>query len=108
MRNISKVLTLIVAMFVSVSAVAGEISVKLQYKDGSTCGKCKVTNDFNNKEAYTNSSGVATVDVGSADRKVTIYVGGNGAACAKAGESVSITVKSHLLGSVSAIDGKGC
>ncbi|MCX7113371.1 MAG: hypothetical protein NTX45_25335 [Proteobacteria bacterium] len=108
MRNISKAFILIVAMLVSVSVVAGEITVKLQYKDGSSCGKCKVTNNFNNKEAYTNSSGVAAVDVGSADRKVTIYVGGNGAACAKAGESVSIKVKSHLFGKVSAIDGKGC
>ncbi len=108
MRNISKTLALIATLSLSLPAVAGDITVKLNYQDGSKCGGCRVSNDYNFKDVFTDDSGVAHMDVGSAERKVTVYVGGSGAACARAGESGSITVKSDAFGSISAVNGRGC
>ncbi len=77
---------------------AGTIAVTLVYEDGSKCAGCTVSNDWNHKNSFTDKNGTASVDVGTADRDVQIYVGGAAAACAKAGESVTVKIKSIGLG----------
>lgn len=74
----------------------GPIKVTLEDENGSksaNANTCGISNDYNFKEFCTDANGVAQVDVNDADRVVQIYVGGMAAACAKSGESITITVK---------------
>ncbi len=90
------------------SAWADTIRVKLEYNDGSLCVGCGVKNDYNFNEVFTNNDGIARVDVGSANRRVTIYVGGTGAACVRPGDSITIKVKGCGFVSTCPIYGGGC
>jgi hypothetical protein len=72
----------------------GPIKVTLEDEGGAkSANTCGISNDYNFKESCTDASGVAQVDVGDADRVVQLYVKGTAAACARSGESVTITVK---------------
>jgi hypothetical protein len=73
----------------------------------SRCRNECVKNDYNGKEACLDSDGVAIVDVGDASGKVTIYVGGKSAGCARAGETITIIVKNTTYG-VEPVNPRGC
>ncbi len=88
--------TLLIFAVMAFNVYAGKIAVTLVYEDGSKCAGCTVSNDWNNKDSFTDKNGTAHVDVGNADRNVQLYVGGTAADCAKAGESVTIKVKDSL------------
>jgi hypothetical protein len=103
--------TLLTAVFMLCASIsmlsAKEIKVILQYESGRVCRNECVKNDYNGKEACVDSDGVALLDVGDASGKVTIYVGGKSAGCARAGETITIIVKNTTY-SVEPVNPRGC
>jgi hypothetical protein len=114
MRNLYGKIALLVALtfvMISISAgtmVAKEIKVILKYEDSRVCtNECGISNDYNHKDACANSDGVAMVDVGEADGKVTIYVKGKAAGCARPGETITIYVRNTAT-SIEPVNRGGC
>jgi hypothetical protein len=107
-KSIVKALIFGGTMALSMTAMAGTITVKLNYEDGSSCSGCRVGNDYTFKDSFTDSSGVAEMDVGDASRAITVYVDGSSAACARAGDSIQIAVKGCGMADTCPVNGGGC
>ena len=88
-------------------AYAKSITVEVKYQSGNPCKQCAVNSNWNFDKVFTNRYGVAHVDVGSASRRITIFVGGKAAACVRPGGSKTIVVRPTTFGHIP-VYGNGC